>query len=419
MSDKLPPHNEQAEMAIIGACLISPKTAMPEAQHRIVCKEFFYDLRCQTAWEIMCKIEPDKLDSIKFLDAAKGFHGINQQFAYDCECVCVSVANLSEWLEICEQDFSMRKLIKVCTEGVRMAYDGGGVELLDSIERDVLAIRPERKDKKDIATLFRDAAEIIEFKSQNWDSISGLTTGLQDLDKLTDGVHPDEMIVIGAYPSCGKTALALNIAITNALSGRAVGILSAEMRPVQLIIRSICSESRVNFRKMDESDIAKMIPAMATLKKAPIEIEKVSGYTIGQVIASARRMKQKSNIQLLVVDYIQLIAGTGDNREQVIASVSRGLKQIAGELSIPVLALSQLNDDGKLRESRAIGQDADSVWILSNNGEWQPKVQPVKLDVQKTRDGETGKVELTFFKEFTRFELQSHGDVPTNRPHAD
>jgi replicative DNA helicase len=416
MSDKLPPHNQQAELATIGACLTEPKTALPDAQQRITSAEFFYDARCQFAWDVISKIEPDKLDEIKFLDAAKAISGINHQFVMDCQKECFSAANLPEWLAIVERDYAMRRVIKVCAEYTRQAYESSSIELLDGIERDILAIRPENRDKKDLAALMREAVDIIEIKSQKWDSISGITTGIPDLDRLTDGLHEGEFVVIGAYPSCGKTALAVNMAMANATNGTPVGILSAEMRPVQLLIRSICSESRVNFRKMTEADIAKMIPVMANLKNSPIEIEKASGFTIGQVIAAARRMKQKSGIKMLVLDYIQLIAGTGDNREQVIASVSRGLKQIAGELSIPVIGLSQLNDDGKLRESRAIGQDADSVWILSNNGEWQPKVQPVKLDVQKTRDGETGKVDLTFFKEYTRFEQASQfSEIPTNQ----
>ena len=210
----------------------------------------------------------------------------------------------------------------------------------------------------------------------------------------------------------------MNIAVHNALRGTPSGILSAEMRPVQLVIRSLCAETRVNFRELGEKSIEKIIPVMARFSKSPIFIEKANGFTIGQVQAAARRMKQKHKIELLVVDYIQLISGIGDNREQQIASVGRGLKGIAAELEIPVIALSQLNDDGRLRESRAIGMDADSVWILANDGDWQPKIQPITLKVEKCRDGETGKVKLVFFKENTRFENESkvsEADIPEER----
>ncbi len=238
------------------------------------------------------------------------------------------------------------------------------------------------------------------------------------MDKKSDGLHKGELIVLAAPPSCGKTALAVNIAVHNAFAGVSVGILSAEMRPVQLVIRSVCSESRVNFRRISECDVPKMISVVGRMSQSPIHIEQVSGYTIGKVTACARRMKHSQGIQLLVLDYIQLIAGTGDNREQQIASVGRGMKAIASELEIPVIALSQLNDEGRLRESRAIGMDADSVWVISNKGEWQSDVQPVTLCVQKCRDGETGSVDLTFLKTITRFESATHESSETRYPDA-
>lgn len=151
-----------------------------------------------------------------------------------------------------------------------------------------------------------------------------------------------------------------------------------------------------------------MISVMGRMAKANIHIEQASGFTIGQVIATARRMKQSADIKLLVVDYIQRLTGVGENRQLQIASIGAGLKDIALELDIPVIGLSQLNDDGKLRESRALGQDGDSVWILANDGEWRADVQPVNLRIEKCRDGETGIVPLTFLKTITRFECQSH-----------
>jgi replicative DNA helicase len=144
--------------------------------------------------------------------------------------------------------------------------------------------------------------------------------------------------------------------------------------------------------------------AASKLSSAPLYIEQANRLSMGQVLAIARRLKQKHGIALAVIDYIQLLTGIGDNREQEIADIAKGCKAMAMELDIPVLALSQLTDDGKLRESRAIGQIADSVFKLENIGEWQPSVQPIKLIVEKCRDGATGFVELAFLKEFTRFE---------------
>jgi replicative DNA helicase len=223
------------------------------------------------------------------------------------------------------------------------------------------------------------------------------------------------MVVVAGFPSTGKTALSVNIAVHNAIKKVPAAIFSAEMLPVQLVVRSLCSEARANFKRLLERDQSNMVTASAKIANSPLYIEQANGLSIGQVTAIARRLKQKHNIQMIVVDYIQLLSGTGDNREQVISSISKGIKSMAMELDLPVLALSQLTDDGKLRESRAIGQDADSIWKLENEGDWQPVIQPIKLNIEKCRDGATGKVSLTFMKEFTRFESAariSDEDVP-------
>lgn len=418
MSDRLPPHYIPAELAIIGCCILDPKTCIQEVQLVFTTKEFFYDARCQAAWEILCDMEPDKIDALTFTAAAQsvGMASLTHEFVAECQEQVPSTANLSEWMEVVVERFVLRRIIAACTMGIKSAYENSrGMEVLEEIEKTILEIRPERQEQKDLRTLMHEAQAIMEHKALNWGSITGLSTGLTDLDALTDGLHEQEFIVVGAYPSCGKTALAVNMAVHNALAGASAGILSAEMRPVQLIIRSLCSDARVNFKKISQEDCPRLTVSIGKLSRAPIHIEKASGRTIGQITAMARRLKQKHDIKILVVDYIQLISAPGDNREQQIAAVGRGLKNIAGELCIPVIGLSQLNDDGKLRESRAIGQDADSVWILSNDGVWQPKIQPVILKVEKSRDGETGKVPLTFLKEFTRFEQQqkiADEDVP-------
>ena len=209
---------------------------------------------------------------------------------------------------------------------------------------------------------------------------------------------------MAGYPSTGKTAVSVGMAVFNAIRNTPCAVFSAEMRPVQLVVRAICSESRVNFYRVSEENVPTMRVAASKLSSAPLYIEQANRLSMGQVLAIARRLKQKHGIALAVIDYIQLLTGIGDNREQEIADIAKGCKAMAMELDIPVLALSQLTDDGKLRESRAIGQIADSVFKLENIGEWQPSVQPIKLIVEKCRDGATGFVELAFLKEFTRFE---------------
>ena len=416
--DRLPPYDEAAEKAVIGCCVTTPAESIPETALLVQCPEFFYDERCQTAWRVLREMEPAEINTISVASRMATIMGQVKAslFLGECQDAAFSSANLPSWLHLVESKWLLRRVISVATTAIAGAYDSfDAMETLDRLEREVLKIRPAREAERDLQALLQDAASLIEFRSRNWDAVTGLSTGLCDLDKLSDGLHPGELIVIAALPSCGKTALALNIAVHNALKGIPVGILSAEMRPVQLVIRSICSESRVNFRHLCDRDVVTMVHAMARLRKAPIYIQQSSGWTINQAQACARRWHQRHGIRLLVGDYIQKFQGVGENREQRVASIGSGFKVIAMELEIPVIAPSQLNDDGRLRESRALGQDGDSVWKLANDGKWEPHIQPMKLKIEKCRDGETGEVDLTFFKTSTRFESASKihdEDVP-------
>ena len=422
MSDRLPPFDEEAEKAVIGCCITTPAESIAETGLVVSVPDYFYDSRCRAAWQTASSMPSSAVNIITLADRMAKTMDKNAaiKFLGECQDAAFSSANLPSWLDIVRDKFILRSIIASSAAAIQRAYEATDATAeLDAYESAALKIRPAGRNRKDIRALLQEAQKIIEYRACNWDKIVGLSTGLCDLDTLTDGLHPGEFIVIAALPSCGKTALAVNIAVHNSLQGVSVGILSAEMRPVQLVIRSICSESRVNYKRISENHIPSMAAAMGRMSVAPIQIEMVSGFTIGQCVALARRMSQENAIRLLVVDYIQLLAGVGSNREQQIASVGRGLKSIASELEIPVIGLSQLNDDGQLRESRAIGQDADSVWKLENDGAWQPETQSVILRVEKCRDGETGSVPLTFLKTFTRFENQSKvlaGDQrnPTN-----
>jgi replicative DNA helicase len=397
------PNDSEAERALIGACLSQPVQCIPIAQREFTSEEAFHDERHKIIWRTIGEMCPTEIDVVTVQSKIGMLEYLNQ-----CVDACFSTANLQTWIQIVREKHILRKVLHLAHNAIKMVnHAEGTTALLDALEADVMKLRIVRSEIKTIKVLVADATHVMEFKAMNGDKITGLSTGLMDLDTLTDGLHGGEMIVVAALPSCGKTALGVNVAVFNALAGNPVGILSAEMRPVQLVVRSLCAESRVNMRRITEGDIVPLQTASVRIANAPIYIEQVSGFTIGQVIATGRRLKQAHGIKLLVLDYIQLITGIGDNREQQVSSVGRGMKMIASELEIPVIALSQLNDDGKLRESRAIGQDADSVWVLTNDGEWQPHSQPITLSVDKCRDGETGKVKLLFQKQHTRFESVS------------
>ena len=412
--DRLPPYDAAAEMATIGACVTDPAECIPQAGLVIKTPEMFYDLRCQLAWKAMVEMNPSEVNIVTVCGRLR-FENPHS-FLIECQNDNFSSANLPSWLAVIQDKYTLRKIIQTCSSAVSDAFESkDSIKTLDRIERDILKIRPSGAAESDIKSILNEAVEIIEFKAKNRGSISGLSTGLVDLDEKTDGMHGGEMIVIAAFPSCGKTALMVNIAIHNALKGIPVGILSAEMLPVQLVIRSICSESRVNFKHISERDVAAMIPQMKRLASAPIYIAQATGWTIGQAQAQARRWYQSYGIKMLGADYIQKFTGNGDGREQEIASIGAGFKDISMELGIPVLALSQLNDDGRLRESRALGMDGDSIWKLKNDGEWKRDVQPIKLAIEKCRNGETGEIDLTFLKTITRFESRSKIE-PNNEP---
>ncbi len=408
MKDRLPPYAPEAEKAIIGCCLTTPATSIAEAGMAITTADFFYDERCRAVWGIMASMEPREINVVSILPKMSGPQSLSAAFLNECQDYAFSSANLPVWLEEVQGKFILRQIIAFGVRFIQSAYESGDVgATLDAFEAAALKIRPARSEQKDMRALVREAVDVIQFRTENWGAITGLSTGLADLDALTDGLHKGEFIIPAALPSCGKTAISLGMAVHNALNGIPVGIISAEQRPVQLVIRSICSEARVNFKHIGESDCVKITQQIGKLSSAPIYIQQANGFTVGQAQACARRWKQQHGIQLLVADYIQRFQGVGDNRELCVASIGTGFKNLALELEIPVVAPSQLNDDGRLRESRALGQDADSVWTLANDGPWMPQSQPVKLRVEKCRDGETGEVDLMFQKVWTRFESVS------------
>jgi replicative DNA helicase len=299
-------------------------------------------------------------------------------------------------------------------------FDGAS-GLLDYAEMKILSIRPKRSGNDvGIKQLVQDALEDIENTIKLDGKISGMSTGLYDLDQATDGIHPGEMIVIAAFPSVGKTSLAMNIAENACLElGESVGVFSLEMMSVQLVKRAIMSHARVSLKNLRNgflaaTDFPKLSRAAAKLSIAKIFIDDTAGLSVYEMRARARRMSQEHGVKLFVVDYIQLMNAMGgprrpENRQQEVALISNGIKEMAKELNAGVLVLSQLNDDGKLKESRAIGADADGLWELTrqdpSDEDRANGTESVTLCAKKQRNGERGKrVPLTFFPSMTRFD---------------
>jgi replicative DNA helicase len=456
--DRLPPHSPEAEQGVLGCIFLSPNECMGECVAKLKGgSEVFYDLRHQTIYDELALMfdKREGIDVITVQQRLKDKQLLDQVGGLDylsrLPDVVPSAANLEYYLNIVQEKHLLRKMIRVCTDTVANIYDyEGEVEaLLDEVERDVLRINEERVQSKTntIKELVKKAINTIEDYHQRQGTVTGISTGFADLDKMTTGLHNGEMIVIAARPSVGKTSLAMNIAEHVAIEQRLpVGVFSLEMTAESLVLRMLCSRSRVNLRSVREGflaerDFPKLTGAAGKLSNAPLFIDDSSGLSILQLRAKARRMYQQYGIKLLVVDYLQLLTSTSrraENRQQEIADISSGIKALAKELNVPVIVLSQLNREierekgrpprlSDLRESGAIEQDADLVGLLyrpvksddDDGSSVATEAESINLLIAKQRNGPANEdVYLTFLKSFTRFESAAKiaaEDVPPAR----
>ncbi|MEY5011253.1 MAG: Replicative helicase [Verrucomicrobiota bacterium] len=353
-----------------------------------------------------------------------------------------TAANATYYIEILEEKFTLREIIRVCTEYAARSYDEQGdvPNLLNDVEQKIFAIAQDRfKDRTNsLKSMVVKAISSIQELYDRRGSISGLPTGFADFDRMTDGLHGAEMFIIAARPSMGKTAFAMNIAEFVAIEHkRAVAVFSLEMSADQLVQRLLCSRARVSLSKirdgfLSDRDFPALQSAASKLSTAQILIDDTSGLSILELRAKARRMKSQHDIAAIFIDYLQLLRSTSrraqDNRQIEIAEISSGLKALAKELNIPVVVLAQLNrnpeqrsGDSKgrprlsdLRESGSIEQDADIVGLLvreeyyaENDDERKESEGKATLIIAKQRNGPVGDIPLTFLKEFTRFETRA------------
>ncbi len=434
------------EKGVLGCILISPNDCMGECIEKLKDngKEAFYDLRHQTIYETLA-VMFDAREAIDIITLQQRLadKGLLEQvggipYLSQLQDAVPSAANLSYYLDSVREKFLLRKMISVCTEVVGRVYDYEGEvdALLDEVERDVLRISESRVQGGSLTTkeLVGKAIGTIENFFSRKGTLTGLGTGYADLDRMTDGLHSSEMIVIAARPSMGKTSLAMNIAEHVALEQKLpVAVFSLEMSAEALVLRMMCSLARVNLRSiregfMSESDFPKLTSAAGKLSSSKLFIDDTAGLSILQLRARARRLAQQHGIKLFVVDYLQLLHSTArrsqENRQQEIADISSGIKALAKELKVPVIVLSQLNRElekrgpgdrprlSDLRESGSIEQDADLVGLLfkekdkdsDEEPDFQQEAASVVLYIAKQRNGPTGDVNLTFLKPYTRFE---------------
>jgi replicative DNA helicase len=445
--DRLPPHSPEAEQGVLGCALISPNECVGECVEKLKDdgQSVFYDLRHQTIYETLSEMfnERTPIDLITVQQRLKDRQLLEQvggiPYLSQLQDAVPSSANLSYYLEIVREKALLRKMIATCTSVVGRVYDYEGEvdALLDEVERDVLRISESRAQSNvlGVKELVNRAIGTIENYFGRKGTLNGLATGFADLDRMTDGLHGAEMIVIAARPSMGKTSLAMNIAEHVVLElKQPVAVFSLEMSAESLVLRMMCSIARVNLRSiregfMTEADFPKLTSAAGRLAGAKLFIDDTAGLSILQLRARARRMAQQHDIKLIVIDYLQLLNSTArraqENRQQEIADISSGIKALAKELNVPVIVLSQLNRElekdksrkprlSDLRESGSIEQDADVVGLLykpdagDDEDGGPPAVDtdgiPVNFLIAKQRNGPTGDVSLTFLKTYTRFE---------------
>lgn len=432
MKDRLPPFSEQSEKAVIGCCLTDPVTCIPKVSAVATVPEFFYSAGCREPWQIMLAMEPSAVNIITIGDGLKMVGG--HTFLGECQDAAFSSSNLPVWLEEVNSKYTMRRLIKVATEAIAAAYDSPDSNTtLDQFEREVLKIRTISKSGSNIRQIVHEALKEIEERFKMQGSISGISTGLPDLDVVTDGLHGGEVVVIAAFPSFGKTALAMNIVEHVVLDlKKPVGVFSAEMSSKSLVVRCICSRGRVNMRDIREGnlgdrDFPRILSAAGSLAESNLIIDDTCGLTTSQLRQRARRMKQEHNIELLVADYAQLFSSAGaENRTNEVDQVSKCFKGISKELNIPVILLSQLTDTGnggiKTKNASAIEEDADGLWLLKRpNGDVETDVScAMELWLKKQRNGPRNVcVNLTFLKPYTRFESAARIEHEPETRYAD
>ncbi len=457
-ADRLPPYAPEAEQGVLGCILLSPNECLGECIQKLKTEaEVFYDLRHQTIYQTLVGMY-DRREAIDIITLQQRLADQQQlepiggiPYLNSLQDGVPSAANLSYYLDIVQEKFLLRKMIHTCTDVISRVYDfDGDVEaLLDQVESEVLRLNESRVQggATPIKQLVTEAIHTTENFFNRRGELGGVGTGFPDLDKMTDGLHGGEMIVIAARPSMGKTSLAMNIAEHAALQQKMpVGVFSLEMTAESLVLRMLCSLARVNLRSiregfMSETDFPKLTSSAGRLANAPLFIDDTPGLSILQLRARARRLAQQHGIKLFVIDYLQLLHSTArrsqENRQQEIADISNGIKALAKELKVPVIVLSQLNRElekdksrkprlSDLRESGAIEQDADLVGLLykPSSGDDDEGGAPEELDgipvnllIAKQRNGPTGDVNLTFLKSYTRFESAakvSDEDVPGN-----
>ena len=442
--DRVPPQNIEAEQAVLGSILLD-SDALVTAMERLRPEDFYQPVH-RMIYETMIELgEAGRpIDLVTLTAALQDKQRLEEAGGVDYLSRLLSVvptaANVDYYARIVEEKSLLRRLIRTATEIVQEGYAGAddvGL-LLNDAEQRILEISNRRTGSGfiSIRDVLMDVFEQIEFLYNHRGGVTGIPSGFPDLDRMTSGFQRSDLIIVAARPSVGKTAFALNIAQNVGVRAReTVAIFSLEMSASQLVQRMVCAESnvdagRLRTGRLEGDDWEKLTMAIGALSEAEIYIDDTPGVTVADIRAKLRRLKKERGLGLVVIDYLQLIQGRGkpgENRQQEVSEISRTLKQIARELEVPVIALSQLSRGveqrqdkrpmlSDLRESGSIEQDADIVAFLYRDDYYDRETERkniIEIIIAKQRNGPVGTVELVFLKNFNKFVSldRTHGDA--------
>jgi replicative DNA helicase len=432
--DRVPPHNIEAEQSVLGAIFLQPTSFSAAAE--ILQPDDFYRASHQRIFHAMLHLsdrgEPidvitvtTYLNDRKQLEEAGGVTYLTQI----AESV-PTAANIEHYVRIVEEKALLRRLIRAATDIVTSGFEREDEidDVLNEAEKSILEVssRPGSEGFKEIKDVLIDVYDNIEQLHENQGEVTGIPTGYQELDRITNGFQRNDLIIIAARPSVGKTAFALNVAQNVAVkTDNNVAIFSLEMGADQLVQRMLCAEGNIDSQRLrsgqlQADDWGKLTMAMGSLSNAGIFIDDSPGIRVSEIRSKCRRLKQEHGLGMIMIDYLQLIQGSGnskENRQQEVSEISRSLKALARELEVPLIALSQLSRGvesrqdkrpmmSDLRESGSIEQDADIVGFLYRDDYYDSESEKqniIEIIISKQRNGPTGTVDLAFVKEYNKF----------------
>ncbi len=436
MEGRVPPHHLEAEQSVLGSVLVDGSVL--ERLEGLIRADSFYKIGHQKIWRAMERLAAagEPIDLVTLSEELKKAGELDEVGGYTYLVglaeTTPTAAYAEHYAKIVAEKAALRRLIAAAGEVMRLAYDEAGSleEILDKAGQKILEVQKDgaRRDFAAMNELVHETFEHIHKLYENQGTPTGVRTGFRELDRMIGALEPGSLTIIAARPSMGKTSLALTIAQHAALKEKVpVGIFSLEMPAIQLVTRIITAEARIDMNRLrqgqlSERDFQRLVDVAGRISEAPIYIDDTPDLTLLELRARARRLAAQYDLGLIIVDYLQLMSGAAgssksENRQQEIAAISRGLKGLARELEVPVVALSQLSRAvesrpnkrpmlSDLRESGSIEQDADLVLFIYRDEYYNPhsdKAGIAEIIIGKQRNGPTGTVELQFHAAHVRF----------------